>query len=137
MLRNKSARINAIGIYGPRGTGKTSIIESFADALNRPYKIIPLGGESDSSMLTGNLKTYIGSSPGRIIEILMETKCMNPIILFDELDKISDDIKGKEIISTLIHLTDHTTNKEFSGDKYFSGINFDLSKILFVFTYND
>ena len=137
MYKNKNASINAIGIFGPRGTGKTSIIASFANALNRPYRIIPLGGESDSSMLTGNLKTYIGSSPGRIVEILSETKCMNPIILFDELDKISDDVKGKEIISTLIHLTDHTTNSQFSGDKYFSGINFDLSKILFVFTYND
>jgi ATP-dependent Lon protease len=137
MHRNKDIPINSIGIYGPKGVGKTNLIMAMSEALNRPYRIIPLGGESDSSLLTGHLKTYIGSMPGRIVEILKDTKCMNPIILFDELDKISDDVKGKEIISALIHITDSTINGRYSGDKYFTGIEFDLSKVLFVFTYND
>lgn len=137
MYRNKNMPINSIGIYGPKGVGKTNLIMSISEALNRPYRIIPLGGESDSSILTGNLKTYIGSMPGRIVEILRDTKCMNPIILFDELDKVSDDVKGKEIISALIHITDSTINQKYSGDKYFNGIDFDLSQVLFVFTYND
>ena len=88
-------------------------------------------------MLTGHNFTYIGSIPGRIIEILKETQCMNPIILFDELDKVSETEHGKEIIGALIHLTDNTTNHKYNYDKYFSGIEFDLSKIMFVFTYND
>jgi ATP-dependent Lon protease len=137
MHKSKDIPINSIGIYGPKGVGKTNLIMSMSEALKRPYRIIPLGGESDSSVLTGHLKTYIGSMPGRIVEILKDTKCMNPIILFDELDKISDDVKGKEIISALIHITDSTINNRYSGDKYFSGIEFDLSKVLFVFTYND
>lgn len=137
MYRNKDMPINSLGIYGPKGVGKTNLIMSISEALNRPYRIIPLGGESDSSILTGNLKTYIGSMPGRIVEILRDTKCMNPIILFDELDKVSDDVKGKEIISALIHITDSTINSKYSGDKYFNGIDFDLSQVLFVFTYND
>lgn len=137
MYRNNNTPINSIGIYGPKGVGKTNLIISISEALNRPYRIIPLGGESDSSMLTGNLKTYIGSMPGRIIETLKDTKCMNPIILFDELDKVSDDVKGKEIISALIHITDSTINNKYSGDRYFNGLDFDLSQVLFVFTYND
>ncbi len=137
MHKSKDIPINSIGIYGPKGVGKTNLIMSMSEALKRPYRIIPLGGESDSSILTGHLKTYIGSMPGRIVEILKDTKCMNPIILFDELDKISDDVKGKEIISALIHITDSTINNRYSGDKYFTGIEFDLSKVLFVFTYND
>jgi ATP-dependent Lon protease len=75
--------------------------------------------------------------PGRIIEILRETKCMNPIILVDELDKISQTHQGKEIVGTLIHLTDTTTNGKYTYDKYFSGVEFDLSKVMFIFTYND
>ena len=136
MYRNKNMPVNSIGIYGPKGVGKTNLIMSISEALNRPYRIIPLGGESDSSILTGNLKTYIGSMPGRIVETLKDTNCMNPIILFDELDKVSDDVKGKEIISALIHITDSTINSKYSGDKYFNGIDFDLSQVLFVFTYN-
>jgi len=105
--------------------------------LNRPYRSISLGGESDASLLTGHGFTYVGSSPGRIIEILRESKCMNPIVLIDELDKVSETHNGKEIIGNLIHLTDSTTNSKYNYDRYFSGIDFDLSKVLFIFTYND
>jgi ATP-dependent Lon protease len=96
-----------------------------------------LGGESDASLLTGHGFTYVGSCPGRLIEVLRESKCMNPVVLIDEVDKISETHHGKEIVGTLIHLTDTTTNKKYNYDKYFSGIEFDLSKVLFVFTYND
>ena len=137
MKRNPDFTINAIGIYGVRGTGKSSIVKSISEALGRPYRTVSLGGESDSSSLTGHNFTYVGSCPGRIIEILRETKCTNPIILFDELDKVSETNHGKEIIGNLIHLTDTTTNNKYNYDKYFAGLEFDLSKVLFIFTYND
>jgi hypothetical protein len=137
MIRNPECNINSIGLYGNKGLGKTHLCESIAKALNRPLRTISLGGESDSSNLIGHNFTYVGSQSGRFIEILKETQTMNPIFLIDELDKISSSEKGKEIIGTLIHLTDSTTNHSFNLDKYFSGIQFDLSKALFIFTYND
>ena len=137
MIRNPDFTINAIGLYGEKGVGKTAFVKSISEALGRPYRTISLGGESDSSLLTGHGFTYVGSGPGRIIEILRETKCTNPIILFDELDKVSETYRGKEIIGNLIHLTDSTSNNKYNYDKYFAGLEFDLSKVLFVFTYND
>lgn len=137
MLRNEDAKMNAIALWGSKGTGKTSIIKSISEALGRPYRTISLGGESDASILTGHNFTYVGSIPGRIVEILRETNCMNPVILIDELDKISTTNQGREIIGNLIHLTDSTTNNRYNYDRYFSGLEFDLSKVLFVFTYND
>lgn len=135
--RNPNFTVNAIGLYGPKGTGKTNLVKSISEALGRPYRTISLGGESDSSLLTGHGFTYVGSCPGRIIEILRETKCTNPIILFDELDKVSETHHGKEIIGNLIHMTDSSTNNKYNYDKYLSGLEFDLSKVLFIFTYND
>jgi ATP-dependent Lon protease len=137
MIRNPDANINSIGLFGVKGVGKSEITKTIADALGRPFKVICLGGSSDASHLTGHDFTYVGSQPGRLIELLMESKCMNPVVLIDELDKISETEKGKEIIGTLIHLTDSTTNHKYNSDKYFSGIEFDLSKVLFIFTYND
>ena len=87
-------------------------------------------------MLEGHSYTYVGSTWGRIVEILMTSKCMNPIIFIDELDKISHTETGREIIGILTHLTDRTQNNEFC-DKYFSGVKLDLSKVLFIFSYND
>jgi len=137
MIRNPDFTINAIGLHGKKGLGKTCLVKSISEALGRPYRTISLGGESDSSLLTGHGFTYVGSCPGRIIEILRETKCTNPIILFDELDKVSETHHGKEIIGNLIHLTDSSTNAKYNYDKYFAGLEFDLSKVLFIFTYND
>ena len=77
----------------------------------------------------------MGSTYGKIVEILIETQCMNPIIYVDELDKISKTENGKEIIGILTHMTDPSQNEP--SDKYFSGINIDLSKVLFIFSYND
>ena len=131
------------GFQGPPGTGKTSIAKKGLagclldeDGNPRPFGFLPLGGSSNGAILEGHSYTYLGSTWGRIIEILMETKCMNPIIYIDEVDKVSRTENGREIIGILTHLTDASQNHEFT-DKYFSGIKFDLSKVLFVFSYND
>ncbi len=86
--------------------------------------------------MEGHSYTYEGSTWGKIVDILMNSKCMNPVIYFDELDKISDTAKGEEITGILTHLTDTSQNTEFH-DKYFSEVNLDLSKCLFIFSYND
>ena len=95
-----------------------------------------MGGSSNGAILEGHSYTYLGSTWGRIVDILMETKCMNPIIYIDEIDKVSNTDHGREIIGILTHLTDFSQNHEFT-DKYFAGIKFDLSKVLFIFSYND
>ena len=141
MLGNLIANPNSIGssiaICGPPGTGKTSLIkEGISKILNRPFAFIALGGASDGSHLEGHSYTYEGSTWGKIVQILIDSKCMNPIIYFDELDKISESPKGDEITGILTHLTDATQNDKFH-DKYFSDIDFNLSKCLFIFSYND
>ena len=128
---------NAIAIKGPMGTGKTTLIKyGVSKLLNREFAFIPLGGATDSSYLEGHSYTYEGSSYGKIVDILLQCKSSNPVIYFDELDKVSDTPKGEEIIGILTHLTDTTQNDKYH-DKYFSEIDFDLSKCLFIFSYND
>jgi endopeptidase La len=131
------------GFQGPPGTGKTTLAKKGlakclidADGNPRPIGFLPLGGSTNGAILEGHSYTYMGSTWGRIVDILIETKCMNPIIYIDEVDKVSQTEHGREIIGILTHLTDHSQNNEFT-DKYFSGIKFDLSKVLFVFSYND
>ena len=127
----------SIAIYGPKGTGKTSLAkEGISKIFGREFAFVSLGGAGDASFLEGHSYTYEGSIYGRIVQILMESKCMNPIIYFDELDKVSDSARGQEIISILTHLTDVTQNSQFH-DKYFADIDFDLSRCLFIFSYND
>ena len=119
------------------GNGKTTLVkEGISKVLNRPFAFIALGGASDSSYFDGHSYTYEGSHWGRIVQILQDSKCMNPVIYFDELDKISDTPKGEEIIHMLTHLTDPSQNSLFQ-DNYFPGINLDLSKALFIFSYNN
>jgi endopeptidase La len=128
---------NIFALEGPPGVGKTAIIhDGISKALNRPFAFISLGGATDASYLEGFDYTYEGSNHGKIIDVLMQTKCMNPILYFDELDKVSDTPKGEEIINILMHLTDTTQNFCFN-DKYFGGINFDLSKVIMIFSFND
>lgn len=136
-IANPSAMGTAIAINGPMGTGKTTLIkEGVSKLLGREFAFIALGGTGDASFLEGHSYTYEGSTWGKIAQILMDSKCMNPVIYFDELDKVSETAKGEEIIGILTHLTDTTQNSQFH-DKYFSEIDFDLSKCLFIFSYND
>jgi len=136
-ISNPKSVGNVFAIQGPMGNGKTTLAkEGICKAMNRPFAFISLGGMQDSAFFTGHSYTYEGSKPGRIVEILVETGCMNPVIYFDELDKVSETKHGDEIIHLLCHLTDSTQNSLFQ-DKYFSGIEFDLSKATFIFSYND
>ena len=118
-------------------THNTSIVkDGISKILGREFAFIALGGSGDSSFLEGHSYTYEGSTWGKIVQIIIDSKCMNPVIYFDELDKISDSPRGQEIANILTHLTDTTQNDQFQ-DKFFSEINFDLSKCLFIFSYND
>ena len=136
-ISNPSLKGNVIGIHGSPGVGKTKLIkDGLSKALNLPFVFIPLGGVNDSSYLTGHSFTYEGAIHGKIVNSLMSAECMNPIIYFDELDKISDSVRGDEIINTLIHMTDSTQNNSFF-DKYFYDVPLDLSKALIIFTYNN
>lgn len=136
-IANPRSKGNVIGIHGNPGVGKTTLIKNgVCKALQLPFAFIPLGGANDSSYLDGHSYTYEGSCCGKIVEVLMKNKCMNPVLYFDELDKVSTSNRGQEIINVLIHLTDPSQNTSFQ-DKYFSDIDFDLSKCLIIFTYNN
>ena len=136
-ITNPDAVGTAIAIKGPPGTGKTTLVrEGISKILGRDFAFLALGGATDSSFLEGHSYTYEGSTWGKIVDILVQGKTMNPIIFFDELDKISDSPKGEEITGILTHLTDTSQNQQFH-DKFFSEIDFDLSKCLFIFSYND
>jgi ATP-dependent Lon protease len=104
--------------------------------LGRPFEFFSLGGASDSANFVGHSFTYEGSTWGRIADSLMTARCMNPVLYFDELDKVSTTPHGEEIVSMLIHMTDRSQNSQFH-DRYFAGVEFDLSQCLFVFSYND
>lgn len=136
-IRNNDCKGSVIGLWGPPGTGKTSLIkDGIAKAMNKPFVFISLGGASDSSFLDGHSFTYEGSICGRIAQAIIDSKCMNPIIYFDELDKVSATRKGEEIINLLVHLIDPAQNKLFR-DKYFYDIDLDMSKVTFIFSFND
>ena len=131
------------GFEGPPGVGKTSLAKrGLSDCLkddngnSRPFAMIQMGGDSNGSTLHGHNYTYVGSTWGSIVQILIDKKCMNPIIFIDEVDKISRTEHGKEIVGILTHLLDPAQNDCFQ-DKYFTGIDLDLSKALFILSYND
>lgn len=125
------------GIQGPPGNGKTSLIKNgICQVLNRPFSMIALGGISDGSLLDGHDFTYEGSRWGRLVQCLMDAKCMDPVIYFDELDKVSETYHGDEIIGVLTHLVDFTQNDKIQ-DKYFNGIDLDFSRCIFIFSFND
>jgi ATP-dependent Lon protease len=131
------------GFEGSPGIGKTSLAKkglanclTDEDGKTRPFAFIAIGGSCNGSTIEGHGYTYMNSTWGRIVDILMESKCMNPIIYIDELDKVSRTDHGREIISIFTHLIDSTQNESFQ-DKYFNGIDIDLSKALIIFSYND
>jgi ATP-dependent Lon protease len=136
-ISNPQSKGSVFSIVGPMGNGKTTLVkEGISKMINRPFEFISLGGATDSCYLDGHSYTYEGSIPGKIVDILKKAKCMNPVIYFDELDKVSDTPKGEEIINLLIHLTDFSQNDHFN-DKYYNNIPIDLSKALFIFSLND
>lgn len=137
IITNPNSNGSIIALKGPPGVGKTSLIKNgLAKSLNLPFSFISLSGINDVSYFDGFSFTYEGSKYGKIIEILIKTQCMNPIIFMDELDKISNTDKGDDISNLLIHLTDFTQNDHYE-DKYFSGIPLNLSKCIFIFSLND
>ena len=136
-ISNPSSVGNVIALKGPMGVGKTSFAKhGVAKVLQRPFEFFSLGGASDSANFVGHSFTYEGSTWGRIADSLMNARCMNPVMYFDELDKVSETAHGQEIVSMLIHMTDRSQNSQFH-DRYFAGIEFDLSQCLFVFSFND
>jgi len=140
---NGESKGEILGLQGPPGTGKTSLAKNgLSNCLkdnsgkSRPFVFLPIGGSVNGSTLVGHNFTYVGASWGRIVDMLMISGCMNPIIFIDEIDKVSQTENGREIISILTHLTDSTQNDEFE-DKFFAGVKLDLSKALIVFSFND
>lgn len=134
---NPSSVGNVIALQGPMGVGKTSFARNaIAEVLQRPFEFFTLGGASDIANFIGHSYTYEGSMWGRIVDSLMHSKTMNPVMYFDELDKISTTPQGDEIVSMMIHMTDRSQNTQFH-DRYFAGVDFDLSQCLFVFSFND
>lgn len=131
---NKDISSPIICLVGPPGTGKTTLGMSIAKSLNREFYKISVGGLNDSSVLTGHKRTYLGSSPGKIIQGIKKCGTANPVILIDEVDKIISDYKG-DPSATLLDILDPTQNNAFI-DNYIEE-PFDLSKILFVLTAND
>lgn len=135
-ISNPDSADHVLALHGPNGVGKTKLAHGLAQALDLPIRTINLGSVNDVSFFTGHAFTYVDSCPGKIIQILNETQCKNCIIYFDELDKIHRTDKGQAIYSFLTHLIDPSQNTKFQ-DLYLSGLEFDVSKIFFVFSYND
>lgn len=136
-LNNGGSTGFALGLEGEPGVGKTSFVKRALSAgMQRPFCFISLGGSSDASGLLGHSYTYEGAVPGRLAECLTSSGVMDPIIFFDELDKISSSGKGEELVHALIHLTDPVQNSHIR-DRYLHGINLDISRAVLVFSYND
>lgn len=134
-ITNPGGKGHVLALCGVKGVGKTKIIKSLASALDLPFYQINFGGLNDVNIITGHSETYVGSKPGKIVEILVNAGYMNPIIYLDEIDKMSE-TKSREINGILTHMLDEEQNDKFQ-DNYLSNINIDLSKVLFVIAFND
>jgi ATP-dependent Lon protease len=127
----------ALGLEGGPGIGKTTFVKhALSKVLNRPMCVICLGGASDVSQLMGHGFTYEGARHGRLAQSLIEAGVSDPILFFDELDKVSNTARGDEIINALIHLTDPVQNTAIR-DRYFQGVDLDFSRCIMVFSYNE
>ena len=134
-ITNPDSKGHVLALCGREGVGKTKIIKTLAEALSLPFYQINFGGLNDVSVLTGHSETYIGSKPGKIVEIFTNCNYMNPILYFDEVDKISES-KATEIFGVLTHLLDEEQNNKFQ-DNYLSNVQIDLSNAFFVLAFND
>jgi ATP-dependent Lon protease len=136
-IANPSAMGTAIALKGPMGTGKTTLAKyGISKILNRSFSLVPLGGATDEAVFVGSPYVYEGSGPGIITKILSANQEMNPCILFDELDKVGEGEKGREIIGILTHMTDSTQNDQFH-DKYYPDVDFNIQRAVLLFSYND
>jgi hypothetical protein len=137
LLTAPESRLRALGLQGPPGCGKTSFAtRAIKVALGRPAQVINLGGAKDSSVLLGHDFTYASSRLGKIFSTVSALGVCDPVLVFDELDKVSDSSAGREIINVLMCMVDPTQNAAFT-DNYLAGVPLDLSRALFVFTFND